>query len=534
MASGDIGRINLDSLELSLIDSGIQSMKDVPLSPHLQSLNLHSNYIQHIQGLELMHNLKHLDISANQIDNISGLESLISLKTLNLSCNLITVVQGLSALRSLVKLNLSYNQIEDISGLRSLAGSDYKLSQLELHGNRLRSLTHVQHSLRLCSNLRHLILSQDGSSNPVCHQEGYQTDLFTAFPQLETLNGIDRQGRRTLPPEIGSNVPELEAYLDFLLSGGSTNTSTASEGTRSTVKTPRIDEVLAKFRLQGATSAGPSISSAATSGTEAESSPRSAGATPGKPQAASRMTQARFTTFVADQYDRLSELEEEVKRLQLAQHKVGPSGRTPRTNSSASSSRRDDTEEEVEPVRERNTAGDNVAKSQQKPNLGQAQRKQTPTPAVTPTTLIKAQTKRGSARKQRSVREPGKADGRREHVSSSSPNVTRWQRQGSGRRETARRPASYLCATAEGAGDGAREAVESGARGPPAGRPYQGRAGQAEPSDLGLPQIIISGCQRSPQPQICCTNGERFMAEGTGSERARGGVSVQQSKPVRI
>lgn len=61
----------------------------------------------------------------------------------------------------------------------------------------------------------------------------------------------------------------------------------------------------------------------------------------------------------------------------------------------------DDTEEEVEPVRERNTAGDNVAKSQQKPNLGQAQRKQTPTPAVTPTTLIKAQTKRGSARKQR-------------------------------------------------------------------------------------------------------------------------------------
>lgn len=99
MASGDIGRINLDSLELSLIDSGIQSMKDVPLSPHLQSLNLHSNYIQHIQGLELMHNLKHLDISANQIDNISGLESLISLKTLNLSCNLITVVQGLSALR---------------------------------------------------------------------------------------------------------------------------------------------------------------------------------------------------------------------------------------------------------------------------------------------------------------------------------------------------------------------------------------------------------------------------------------------------
>lgn len=44
---------------------------------------------------------------------------------------------------------------------------------------------------------------------------GYQTDLFTAFPQLETLNGIDRQGRRTLPPEIGSNVPGWKLF--FLL-----------------------------------------------------------------------------------------------------------------------------------------------------------------------------------------------------------------------------------------------------------------------------------------------------------------------------
>lgn len=66
------------------------------------------------------------------------------------------------------------------------------------------------------------------------------------------------------------------------------------------MKTPRIDEVLAKFRLQGATSAGPSISSAATSGTEAESSPRSAGATPGKPQAASRMTQVQQVKFAAE------------------------------------------------------------------------------------------------------------------------------------------------------------------------------------------------------------------------------------------
>lgn len=92
-------KINLDSPELSLIDSGIHSMRDVPLASHLQSINLHSNYIQRIQGLELVRNLRHLDLSANQITEISGLDGLASLKTLNLSCNLISVVEGLSFLR---------------------------------------------------------------------------------------------------------------------------------------------------------------------------------------------------------------------------------------------------------------------------------------------------------------------------------------------------------------------------------------------------------------------------------------------------
>ena len=99
MASGGTDKINLDSPDLSLIDSGIQSMRDVPLAPHLQSISLHSNYIQRIQGLELLRNLRHLDLSANQIAEISGLDGLVSLKTLNLSCNLISVVEGLSYLR---------------------------------------------------------------------------------------------------------------------------------------------------------------------------------------------------------------------------------------------------------------------------------------------------------------------------------------------------------------------------------------------------------------------------------------------------
>jgi hypothetical protein len=76
--------------------------------------------------------------------------------------------------RSLVKLNLSYNQIANISGLQAIEGAEYKLSQLELHGNSLLSVDHVARCLEHADNLRRLVLSQGGADNPCCkHQGGY-------------------------------------------------------------------------------------------------------------------------------------------------------------------------------------------------------------------------------------------------------------------------------------------------------------------------------------------------------------------------
>ena len=77
-----------------------------------------------------------------------------------------------SFLRSLVKLNVSYNQIEDLSGIKSCAGPSYSLTHLDLHGNKLASVAHVSQCLCRVSNLKHLTLSLDGSSNPLCHKPG--------------------------------------------------------------------------------------------------------------------------------------------------------------------------------------------------------------------------------------------------------------------------------------------------------------------------------------------------------------------------
>nr|KAG5704472.1 hypothetical protein BaRGS_003783 [Batillaria attramentaria] len=63
-----------------------------------------------------------------------------------------------------------------------MGGSGYQLVQLELHGNKLRNVTHLQRSVVMCSSLRHL---------------------------LETLNGVDRYGRRALPADV-MDVPDAD------------------------------------------------------------------------------------------------------------------------------------------------------------------------------------------------------------------------------------------------------------------------------------------------------------------------------------
>ncbi|XP_048254923.1 leucine-rich repeat and coiled-coil domain-containing protein 1-like [Haliotis rufescens] len=236
------GRLDLDSNELSLIDSGIQDIQDVPLRPHLVVLNLHSNYIQQIHNLSRLQQLRHLDLSSNQITRIEGLEGLVSLRTLNLSCNLIAEVHGLSPLRSLVKINLSYNQIGSVEGFSQLTGPQYKLSHIELHGNKLRSLTHVTQALIGCFNLRHLVLYQDGSGNPVCHQPGYPSEVFSALPQVKCLDGKDRVGRPADMTEVLNDIPGLEDYMEYLISSSSSDPQLAD------VITPKIDQALTAFR----------------------------------------------------------------------------------------------------------------------------------------------------------------------------------------------------------------------------------------------------------------------------------------------
>ncbi|NWU36789.1 LRCC1 protein, partial [Hylia prasina] len=246
--------------ELSLMDKGVKSLRDVSLSSDLHTLNAHCNLIDRIQGLDHLRNLQHLDLSSNQIRRIEGLGSLAKLRTLSLSCNLLTKVEGLEKLFNLTMLNLSYNRIHDLSGFRSLHGTRHKISHIDLHSNCVSNINHLLQCMKGLSSLTNLTLDRNGKANPVCHTEGYRETVLQSLPQITALDGRNISGESVdLAEENCSDLKCLEDILGSLVSSGCPS-SQDQNNVPLPLATPHIDQALAQFRqraripVQGATS----------------------------------------------------------------------------------------------------------------------------------------------------------------------------------------------------------------------------------------------------------------------------------------
>ncbi|XP_051627499.1 leucine-rich repeat and coiled-coil domain-containing protein 1 [Manacus candei] len=246
--------------ELSLMDRGLKSLLDVSLSSDLHTLNAHCNRIARIEGLGHLRNLQHLDLSSNQIRRIEGLSSLANLRTLSLSCNLITKVEGLEKLFNLTVLNLSYNRIHDLSGFRSLHGTRYKISHIELHSNCVSNIIHLLQCTKGLHCLTNLTLEKNGKANPVCHKAGYRETVLQSLPQLTALDGRGISGEPVdLEEKNCSDLQFLEDVLGSLVSSGCPSPRDQNI-VALPLATPHIDQALAHFRqrtripVQGATS----------------------------------------------------------------------------------------------------------------------------------------------------------------------------------------------------------------------------------------------------------------------------------------
>ncbi|XP_039551537.1 leucine-rich repeat and coiled-coil domain-containing protein 1 [Passer montanus] len=246
--------------ELSLMDKGVKSLRDVSLSSDLHTLNAHCNLIARIQGLDHLRNLQHLDLSSNQIRRIEGLGSLARLRTLSLSCNLLTKVEGLEKLFNLTMLNLSYNRIHDLSGFRSLHGTRHKISHIDLHSNCVNNMNHLLQCTKGLHCLTNLTLERNGKANPVCHIAGYRETVLQSLPQLTALDGRNISGEPVdLAEENYSDLQGLEDILGSLVSSECPSTRDQNN-VPLPLATPHIDQALAQFRqrsrvpVQGATS----------------------------------------------------------------------------------------------------------------------------------------------------------------------------------------------------------------------------------------------------------------------------------------
>ncbi|XP_059719010.1 leucine-rich repeat and coiled-coil domain-containing protein 1 [Haemorhous mexicanus] len=246
--------------ELSLMDKGVKSLRDVSLSSDLHTLNAHCNLIARIQGLDHLRNLQHLDLSSNQISRIEGLGSLAKLRTLSLSCNLLTKVEGLEKLFNLTMVNLSYNRINDLSGFRSLHGTRHKISHIDLHSNCVSNMNHLLQCTKGLCCLTNLTLERNGKANPVCHIAGYRETVLQSLPQLTALDGTNISGEPVdLAEENCSDLQCLEDISGSLVSSGCPSTRDQNN-VPLLLATPHIDQALAQFRqrsripVQGATS----------------------------------------------------------------------------------------------------------------------------------------------------------------------------------------------------------------------------------------------------------------------------------------
>ena len=256
--------------ELSLIRQGLSEFLVKSPDQSTEVINLHGNSLMVIPDLSKLSHLRELDLSSNRIENMHGLENLCFLQTLNLSCNFIKKVEGLFSLKSLLKINLSHNQIEDLGGFMEMEGQDYALTVINLCDNKISSLSHVVSCLRKCMNLRCLLLSHDGLTNPVCQMVDYRVRLISRLSHLFVLDGISRDGQIMDISDLQDlDVNSSRFFLDFNVDVDDATpdrprnikpivtepgvsilpiTNIKHQVSVGEIKTPRIDQIIEKYR----------------------------------------------------------------------------------------------------------------------------------------------------------------------------------------------------------------------------------------------------------------------------------------------
>ncbi|KAL5962980.1 Leucine-rich repeat and coiled-coil domain-containing protein 1 [Taenia solium] len=203
----------MSSKFICLIDANIEKISDVPLSDHIETLNLHFNRIRLIGPGVFPTSLINLDLSSNFITTFCCDVNLRNLKRLNLSANSIRAVRNLKYLSSLVYLDLSYNQLTDLSDLRGVY--DHPLAYLDVRGNRLASVDDLITDLSELKHLKDLLMSDEpltADDNPICTLVDFRMSLFNGLPQIQKVDSYSREVSIKAPSTVETGCAFLGDY----------------------------------------------------------------------------------------------------------------------------------------------------------------------------------------------------------------------------------------------------------------------------------------------------------------------------------
>ena len=198
---------SLIATEVELLDlshNDLQTVADFPAMPKLRELRLVSNHLSSLapRNLPVFEELVTLDVSFNRIADFSGL----------------------AALHNLRHLNLAGNRIERLSDFQIFAASkSTSLTSLDISGNSIAEIPQLIY-LTPFLEMKKLILSCNGRSNPVCSQKGYRLAALQSLPDLEILDSYpvdasERSSARMRPSVMAEGAvkalgpPRLEVTI---------------------------------------------------------------------------------------------------------------------------------------------------------------------------------------------------------------------------------------------------------------------------------------------------------------------------------
>lgn len=69
------------------------------------------------------------------------------------------------------------------------------LATLYLQGNQIQSIDHIVDCLDDFNDLKDLVFTQNGDSNPVCNHPKYRSLLLSMLSKIQVLDGFDRSGQ---------------------------------------------------------------------------------------------------------------------------------------------------------------------------------------------------------------------------------------------------------------------------------------------------------------------------------------------------